>query len=180
MAKVGEIPQMRVYPWGSPSQRSHRFQDLPESVFPQPGAHKTRQRFAAHETRHNFVVESLPKPGPFKSRPYLYTCMRCKWVFRVNDSPGSIITLDEKGQPLPEPERHRRAATFAEGPCPAFDHLNARRITQIQPQGWLTRLFDRFARQLEGLWGRWRGTESGHIPRNSQATTMIMPEDLLH
>lgn len=179
VTKAGEVAPMRVYPWGSPGRSRPRIQEPMGSVSQQSDVRKMRPRFALHETRHNFVIESLSKPGAFRSRPYLYTCMRCKWVFRVNDSPGMIIAVGERGQPLPEPERRRRAATFAQGPCPAFDHLNVRRITQIERGGWFTRLFSRFARQLEAFWSRWSGTESGHIPRDPRATTMIMPQDLI-
>src|ERR1017187_7335920 len=61
----------------------------------------------------NFAT--LPRP-----QPYLYTCVRCKWIFRVNDSHGSIIALDGLGRRLPEPENSKRIVTFRRGQCPAF------------------------------------------------------------
>ncbi|GEM_PF-7075417 len=79
--------------------------------------------FPARETRHNFVIETLPKSGWRAPQPYRYTCMRCKWSFRVNDRPGSIIPLDASGMELPEPARTRRIETFAQGPCPAFSNF---------------------------------------------------------
>jgi hypothetical protein len=73
--------------------------------------------------RHSFALEPLDKPSWFQPRPYLYTCLRCKWMFRINDSLGSVISLDGLGRHIAEPENRRRAATFASGPCPAFSEL---------------------------------------------------------
>ena len=79
-----------------------------------------RPAFTAEETRHHFAIEALDKAGPFRPQPYLYTCVRCRWIFRVNDSRGSVIALDGLGRRLPEPENAKRAVTFHRGPCPAF------------------------------------------------------------
>jgi hypothetical protein len=83
---------------------------------------RTRQRpaFTAEETRHHFAIEALDKSGPFRPQPYLYTCVRCKWIFRINDSRGSVIALDGLGRHLAEPENAKRVVTFHRGPCPAF------------------------------------------------------------
>ena len=92
-------------------------QSSPPSATPGRKFHKA---FSLSEVRHNFVIEALPKPAWFKSRPYLYTCARCKCAFRVNDTPGSIIPLDSNGEALPEPVRSRGVRTFAQGPCEVF------------------------------------------------------------
>ena len=179
VTKAG-VPLMRVYPWGGivPTQ-FHHWNDSRMAPAEKPAARNLRGGFAARETWHNFAIEALPKPAALKSRPYLYTCVSCKWSFRVNDRTGSIVTLDDAGRPLAEPESSRRAATFASGPCPAFGPIGSGRITQLQPCGWLARMRHRLARRLEALRRRWSGEESRHIPRDSHATTVIMPQDLL-
>ncbi len=84
---------------------------------------KRRLAFTAEETRHHFAIEALEKPGAFRPQPYMYTCVRCRWIFRVNDSRGSIVALDGLGRHLPEPENAKRIVTFHRGPCPAFPVL---------------------------------------------------------
>jgi hypothetical protein len=79
--------------------------------------------FTVEETRHHFAIEALDKSGPFRPQPYLYTCVRCKWIFRINDSRGSVIALDGLGRRLPEPENAKRVVTFHRGPCPSFPVL---------------------------------------------------------
>src|SRR5262245_20439225 len=102
-------------------------------------ARKFRGALSPNEARHNFIIEPLSKPSWYKSRPYLYTCARCKWAFRVNDSPGSIIPLDQNGATLPEPARSRRSDTFMQGPCGAFPAFAVERKTQARRSGWLRR-----------------------------------------
>jgi hypothetical protein len=94
--------------------------------------------FSAAEMRHIFAIQALDKPGHFKPRPYRYYCIRCKWMFRVNDFRNSIIALDKQGEKLPKAEANRRAATFAAGPCPAFGNFSAqssRPKTQLSQWG---------------------------------------------
>lgn len=88
----------------------------------QEGTARARRKmaFIAEEMRHQFAIETLDRPGPLRPQPYLYTCVRCKWIFRVNDSHGSIIALDGLGRRLPEPENSKRIVTFRRGQCPAF------------------------------------------------------------
>jgi hypothetical protein len=100
-------------------------------------AQKFRRAFSPNEVRHNFIIQSLPKPHWYKSRPYLYTCARCKWTFRVNDSSGSITPLDQNGEVLPEPDRSRRIDTFAQGPCGVFPAFTVERQTQARRPGWI-------------------------------------------
>lgn len=87
------------------------------------GRFRRKMAFTAEEMRHHFAIEPLGKPGAFRSQPYLYTCVRCKWMFRINDSRGSIIALDGLGRHLPEPENTKRALTFRHGPCSAFPNF---------------------------------------------------------
>jgi hypothetical protein len=180
LTKAGELGLMRVYPWDDPGRIEHQFQSNSRL-----GSSKETDRrnlcdaFEPHETRHSFAIEALPKPGRLKSRPYLYTCVRCKWRFRLNDRFGSIVTLDGNGQPLSEPENSERAATFASGPCPAFGRGARRRTTKVRSIGWFARMRSRLSRRLEAMWRRWRGEADRRTPIDPNATTMIMAEDLL-
>jgi hypothetical protein len=106
---------------------------------------RRKTAFAAEEMRHQFAIESLEKPGALRPQPYLYTCVRCKWIFRINDSRGSIIALDGLGRHLPEPENAKRIVTFHRGPCPAFRVLEdfAPEIQrERRPHSYLPRLMD--------------------------------------
>jgi hypothetical protein len=84
------------------------------------GRYKRMIAFTGEEMRHRFAIETLDRPDTFRPQPYLYTCVRCKWIFRINDSRGSIIALDGLGRHLAEPENSKRIVTFHHGPCPAF------------------------------------------------------------
>jgi hypothetical protein len=98
------------------------------------GRAKQKPAFSAEETRHHFAIEALDKCGPSRPRPYLYTCVRCMWIFRVNDSRGSVIALDGLGRRLLEPENSKRVVTFGGGPCPAcpvFEHSVAESPCEI-------------------------------------------------
>jgi hypothetical protein len=54
--------------------------------------------------RHNYAIRALEKPGLFQPRPYVYICVRCRYSFIVNESRGSILSVDRNGTPLPESE----------------------------------------------------------------------------
>jgi hypothetical protein len=101
--------------------------------------------FTADEMRHHFAIEPLDKPGSSHRQPYLYTCVRCGWIFRLNDSRGSIVALDGLGRHLREPENMKRALTFYEGPCPAF-----RNIESSSPEAQQTFL-SAFSKVLQAL-----------------------------
>ena len=105
---------------------------------------KFRGAFSADQARHNFIIESLSKPSWYGSRPYLYTCVRCKWAFRVNDSPGSIVPLAQNWEMLPEPARSRRISTFVQGPCGVFPDFAVARETQARRPGWIRRALAAF------------------------------------
>jgi len=102
-------------------------------------ARKFRGAFLPDQARHNFIVESLSKPSWYRSQPYLYTCARCKWAFRVNDFPGSIVPLDQNGEALPEPARSQRIGTFMRGPCGVFPDFTVVRVTRARRPGWIRR-----------------------------------------
>jgi hypothetical protein len=136
-SKAGEAPLPSLPPRPRAPRRSSptEFASVPSAV----RALKFRKAFSLDEARHNFIIESLSKPAWYKSRPYLYTCARCKWVFRVNDAPGSIVPLDQNGEALPEPARSRRIDTFMQGPCGAFPAFALEHETRTQRPSWIRR-----------------------------------------
>ncbi len=120
--KVDEISFMQVHPFYPYYWVENPFGGSVALSATQEGAGRTRRKMASGEAemRHNFAIETLQKPGSLRPQPYLYTCVRCSWIFRTNDSRGSIIALDGLGRHLPEPENSKRIVTFHRGPCPAF------------------------------------------------------------
>jgi hypothetical protein len=120
--KVDEISSMQVHPFDPyATQENPVGGSVALSATPEGKSRNRRDvAFTAEETRHHFAIEALEKPGPLRPQPYLYTCVRCRWIFRINDSRGSIIALDGLGRRLPEPENSKRIVTFHRGPCPAF------------------------------------------------------------
>jgi len=152
LSKAGAMPVMGIYPWNSVTAIHAQWRSSPP---PTSSARKAPQRsaLATRERRHSFAIEALPKGEKFRSRPYLYMCVRCKWTFRVNDRPGSIVSIDESGQPLAGPENSRRAETFSAGPCPASISLPLRqRAIEIPPLGWFARAKQRIMRQVSAIW----------------------------
>lgn len=131
--------------------------------------------FSAQEMRHHFAIENLEKPGTFRPQPYLYTCVRCKWIFRINDSRGSIIALDGLGRPLAEPENSKRIVTFQQGPCPAFpvfEYLAFEREREKKLLGFLSRLVEAMRRLLDGRRGSAIARRQSHFSvRESQSAT---------
>jgi hypothetical protein len=112
-----------------------------------------KMAFSAEEMRHHFAIENLEKPGAFRPQPYLYTCVRCKWIFRINDSRGSIVALDGLGRPVPEPENSKRIVTFQKGPCPAFpvfEYLAFERQRERRLSGYLSRFVEAIRDLLGG------------------------------
>jgi hypothetical protein len=118
------------------------------------GSCKRRMAFTAEEMRHHFAIETLDRPGAFRSQPYLYTCVRCKWIFRINDSRGSIVALDGLGRRLAEPENAKRIVTFHRGPCPAFrvfEYLAPETADDLPANSRLTGYLSRFVDALLSL-----------------------------
>src|SRR5208282_6817968 len=131
----------------------------------QKGAGRIRRKmaFSAEEMRHHFAIETLGKPGSLRPQPYLSTCVRCRWIFRINDSRGSIIALDGLGRRLPEPENSKRIVTFHRGPCPAFPVFEYL-IPEIERESRSDRYLSRF---VDALCSFAKGRGRGH-PRAEQ------------
>jgi hypothetical protein len=156
-AKVDGISSMQVHPFDPyPSHESSVGGSVQSSATPQR-APRTRRKmaFTAEETRHHFAIEALEKPGSFRPQPYLYTCVRCRWIFRLNDSRGSIIALDGLGRHLPEPENAKRIVTFHRGPCPAFPVLEYL-VPEVDRESRLPKLISKIADMLRTLTDRHR------------------------
>ena len=178
-SKAGSLPVIGIYPWNSVTTIHPRWRSGPPETSTQRNSAR-HVAVALQERRHSFAIEALPRSEKSSSRPYLYMCVRCKWTFRVNDRPGSIVSIDHTGEPLAEPENSRRAATFSTGPCPAFTGPAFRKRTIEIPQlGWFARARYRVMRQVSARWRRWTGESVRERRIDPAATTTIMAEDLL-
>jgi len=154
-AKVDEISSMQARPLdphmlhkssiGGNVQSSATLERVPRT--------RRRMAFTVEETRHHYAIEALEKPGSFRPQPYLYTCVRCRWIFRLNDSRGSIIALDGLGRRLAEPENAKRIVTFHRGPCPAFP---LHEYVVPEPESRLPKLVSKLVDMLRGLTDRHR------------------------
>ena len=176
---TGDLPVMGIYPWNSVAS-GHLWRRSARCGTSTARKPQKNAAVALRERRHSFAIEALPRSEKSRSRPYLYMCARCKWTFRVNDHAGSIISIDQTGEPLAEPENSRRAATFSVGPCPAFkDPLLRRRTIEIPLSGWFARTRYGVMRLLSAMWRRWSGECARERRIDPTATTAIMAEDLL-
>jgi len=159
-AKVDGISLMQVHPLDpytllnipSDSSEAHPRARGISSYATNGNGRRTRQRpaFTSDETRHHFAIEALDKSGPFRRQPYLYMCVRCKWMFRINDTRGSVIALDGLGRQLQEPENAKRVVTFHRGPCPAFPVVEYS-VVEIQRESIFAGYLSRFVRALHGF-----------------------------
>lgn len=154
-AKVDGISLMQVHPL-DPYTLIHFPSDFPvahrltartpgSATKRNPGQTRPRQAFASDERRHHFAIEALDKSGPFRPQPYLYTCVRCGWMFRINETRGSVIALDGLGRRLLEPENAKRVVTFHRGPCPAsqvVDQSDIETETESTLRGYLSTFVD--------------------------------------
>lgn len=145
------------------ARENHLAGTVPSDPAPQSGRRfRRKMAFTAEEMHHHFAIEALGKPGRFRSQPYLYTCVRCKWMFRINDPRGSIIALDGLGRHLPEPENTKRALTFQLGPCPAFPSIEylepepRRSVTLVSLVGFLSRVASALGISIRGRRGNRR------------------------
>jgi hypothetical protein len=111
---------LKLVKGGSSVSLSRHFKSDPSPHGDRSQKVKFRTAFSPQECRHNFAVARFSKLSRFRAQAYLYTCLRCKWAFRVNDPVGSIVPLNPDGEALPEPFRSERIQTFADGPCPSF------------------------------------------------------------
>ncbi len=151
-AKVGGIPPMQVHrfdPSATPENSSGVSAQSTATPTRTPRVRR-RMAFTSEETRHHFAIEALERPGPFRPQPYLYTCVRCRWIFRLNDSRGSIIALDGLGRRLAEPENAKRIVTFHRGPCPAFPVIEYL-IPEVERESRLPRFISKVVGMLRSL-----------------------------
>jgi hypothetical protein len=74
---------------------------------------------AQKPARHEFAIEDLGQAGWLKPHRYRYFCIRCRWLFLIENRRGDATAVDGSWRPLREPEQSTRVATFALGPCPA-------------------------------------------------------------
>jgi hypothetical protein len=156
-AKVDGISSMQAHPFDPCTMHESSVGVSVRSSLTPGLATRTRRRmaFTAEETRHHFAIEALEKPGSFRPQPYLYTCVRCRWIFRLNDSRGSIIALDGLGRRLAEPENAKRVITFHRGPCPAFPVIEYF-VAEVERERRLPKLISKIADMLRGLTDRHR------------------------
>jgi hypothetical protein len=151
-AKVDEISSLQVHPLDPYALGNSSINGNGQSSATPERAPRTRRKtaFSVEETRHHYAIEALEKPASFRPQPYLYTCVRCRWIFRLNDSRGSIIALDGLGRRLAEPENAKRIVTFHRGPCPAFP------LEYVVPEheGRLPKLVSKLVDMLRGLTDR--------------------------
>jgi hypothetical protein len=102
--------------------------------------------FAPTEMRHDFAIWPLKEAIDFSRQRHLYYCIRCKETFSVDHRSGSVTPLDARGDPILGTKAAKRLATFAQGPCPAFNGLIAnpeclRKVVPIQTlRGRFTKL----------------------------------------
>jgi hypothetical protein len=156
-AKVDGISSMQVHPFDPRATHESSIGVSVESSATPERALRMRRRmaFTAEETRHHFAIEALEKPGSFRPQPYLYTCVRCRWIFRLNDSRGSIVALDGLGRHLPEPENAKRIVTFHRGPCPAFPVIEYL-IPEVERESRLPKFISTVVHMLRGITARHR------------------------
>jgi hypothetical protein len=151
-AKVDGISAMQAHPLDPSTTHGRSIDVVAKSSVKseQTPRFKRKLAFTAEETRHHYAIEALEKPGAFRPQPYLYTCVRCRWIFRVNDSRGSIIALDGLGRRLPERENAKRIVTFHRGPCPAFPVFEYL-VAEVDRESLLPRYLSKIVEVLRGL-----------------------------
>ena len=154
-SKVDGISSMQVHSFDPRAMdESSNGGSVQSSPMPErPPRMRRVMAFTPEETRHHYAIEALEKPGSFRPQPYLYTCVRCRWIFRLNDSRGSIIALDGLGRRLAEPENAKRIVTFHRGPCPAFPVLEYL-VPEVERESRVPGFISKFVDMLRGLTDR--------------------------
>ena len=179
LGNAGYLPVMGTYPWNSVASAHLRWRAPRAEHQPHENPRTTPRWLCGND---DTVLPLKLYPGvksPHRVRTYICACS-AKWTFRVNDHAGSIISIDQTGGPLAEPENSRRAATFSIGPCPVFkDPLDRKRTIEIPPLGWFARTKHSLMRRVSAMWRRWSGERAREIPIDPTATTTIMADDLL-
>jgi hypothetical protein len=137
--------------------------------------------FSPEEMNHNFAIRALKKPRFFARRPYIYLCVRCRQIFLVNKRRDSVVAIDRHRTPLPEPEKSRQVATFAEGPCPSF-RFASKFPRQRQPATTvkLSMLKHSLLRILAALCPELKGHQNIETAsKRAQAMPAITPQEFL-
>jgi hypothetical protein len=137
--------------------------------------------FSPQEMKHSFAIRALEKPGFFAPRPYIYSCVRCRQVFLVNQRRGTIVAIDRNQNPLPEPENSRQVEAFAEGPCPSFRLASKfRRSPQPRTTVRLSKLKLGLLRILASLCPEFREPRKiENAGKQAQAMLAITPQEFL-
>jgi hypothetical protein len=152
-------------------------------LYPSARRQYSESAFLPEEMKHNFAIRALKNPGFFARRPYIYSCVRCRQIFLVNERRGSIVAIDRNRNPLPEPENSRQVETFAEGPCPSFRFASkfrrSRHPTTVKSStSSMTKL--RLLKALVSLSPGFRGRQSIEAAsKRAQAMPAITPQELL-
>jgi hypothetical protein len=102
-----------------PSGAQLRFDGTTEKKRPYFRPRRPTSALAQKPARHEFAIEDLGQARWLTPHRYRYFCIRCRWLFLIENRLGDATAVDESGQPLREPEQGTRVATFALGPCPA-------------------------------------------------------------
>lgn len=167
-AKVDGISAMQAHPLDLSTTHERSIDVVVDSSVTSERAPRFKRKlaFTAEETRHHYAIEALEKPGAFRPQPYLYTCVRCRWIFRVNDSRGSIIALDGLGRRLPEPENAKRIVTFHRGPCPAFPIFEYL-VPELERESRLPKYLSRIVDMVRALTSRNRSSSRSQETRTA-------------
>ena len=167
-AKVDGISAMQAHPLDPSTTHERPIDVVAESSVTSERAPRFKRRlaFTAEETRHHYAIEALEKPGSFRPQPYLYTCVRCRWIFRVNDSRGSIVALDGLGRRLAEPENAKRIVTFHRGPCPAFPFFEYL-VPEFERESRLPKYLSRIVDMFRSLTSRHRSSSRNQETRTA-------------
>jgi hypothetical protein len=137
--------------------------------------------FSRQEMKHNFAIQALERPGFFARQPYIYSCVRCRQIFLVNERRGSIVAIDRNRNSLPEPKNSRPVETFAEGPCPSFKLAsNFRGPQPPRTTIKLSKLKLGLLRIVASLCPEFRGSRKiENASKQAQAMLAITPQEFL-
>jgi hypothetical protein len=150
-------------------------------LYPSARRDYSERYFAPEQTKHNFAIRALEKPGFFARRPYIYLCVRCRQIFLINERRGSIVAIDRNKSPLPEPENSRQVKTFVEGPCSSFKFASKfPRPHQPPTTVKVSMLKFSLLRILASFSPEFRGPQNIEIAsKRTQAMPAITPQEFL-
>jgi hypothetical protein len=102
--------------------------------------------------KHDYFIEDLGQPaGWFKAHRYRYLCMRCGWVFIVENRAGEVSAMGEGDEGLPEPQNSQRIKTFVDGPCTPLPAGTAARRAHHIVQPWIRKPRPAVRRRADGI-----------------------------